>query len=370
MAVVQSSAEHQLPFDVSFTGGVSTYFYRIGVYGMVLGANLAALAVLYFVVRFPNVSQGVLVAAGAMSIVWSLMQHRRMVQALRHDMILQKRALQYDLGSALGMRVEALTMYVERLKKLEMEGVQRLEHEENRLKKEIERYESEARFRIRKEVQAADRELRERGIRVSAEETLARLQLFHLLEEIGVIPVWNKAGDMTVLRAPRDFDWEKYYENFVLGDVLAGVAVDSSHLKPPPILNEAPARSIANLWLACVLIADAARSRKPLPEYLWKVLPRLEGVRADFNSFRVEGNDVIFRAWVPGSLNQEVAVWLRVIATGSVEETRSIESKLLDAMGAESRFLRTGGVLELGPTALAVIGENERDISATQRIRP
>jgi hypothetical protein len=377
MAVTQSLAEHQLPFDVGFAPGVSTYLRRVGVYGMVLASNLGALAAFYLVVRFPNVSQGVLVAAGATSLVWSLIVHRRMVQSLRHDIALRRDIVlgdtvlaRRDLASELAMQSRSLTMYMDRLKKFEMEGLQRLEKEEGRLKREIERYESEARLRIQKEVQAAQQEVKSRGIRVSAEEMLARLQLFHLLEEIGLIPVWNSAGNMTVLRTPAGFNWRQYYDEFVAGEGISDIELEARYLKPPPILNAASSKSIANLWLACALIADAARLRKPLPEYLWKVLTRLEGVRTDFNSFRVEGHEVIFRAWVPGALNQEVVVWLRVVATGSVEETRSIESKLLDAMGAESRLLRTGGLLELGSTALAVIGESESEIHATQRIRP
>ncbi|HXA65873.1 MAG TPA: hypothetical protein VNV82_12015 [Bryobacteraceae bacterium] len=177
-----------------------------------------------------------------------------------------------------------------------------------------------------------------------------------------------------------------------LGQLLNG------EVNPPPITQTAAGKSYANMHLASLLIADASRNNKPLPDALWDELSKLPEVRIDKTSFSKDGYDVVFRAWLKGVDGKEKEVWARVGTTNNPADTRDLELKLLDA---DKRFSRkpptpgTGGggkkggggstrktaedhperpkkagreITPLGPTALAVFGNTKESVGAIPRI--
>lgn len=178
-----------------------------------------------------------------------------------------------------------------------------------------------------------------------------------------------------------------------LGKLLNG------EVNPPPISQTATGRSFGNMSVASLLIADAGRTNKPLPDALWDELSKLPEVRIDKDSFSKDGYDVIFRAWLKGVDGTEKEVWARVGTTASPVDTRDVELKLLDADKKFSRKapqVATGGggkkggggtkgkagaeehpergikggreIMALGPAALAVFGNSREEVTAMPKI--
>ncbi len=178
-----------------------------------------------------------------------------------------------------------------------------------------------------------------------------------------------------------------------LGKLLNG------EVNPPPISQTASGRSFGIMSLASLLIADAGRANKPLPDVLWDELSKLPEIRIDKGSFSKDGYDVIFRAWLKGVDGKEKEVWARVGTTTNPADTRDVELKLLDADKKLSRKApqpaaggggKKGGggttgkvaaeehperdrkagreITALGPRALAVFGNSKTEVGAMPRI--
>jgi hypothetical protein len=332
MVLTESSIEHQLPFDSGLKYGVLTYLKRISVYATVLAINLAMISVVYLSVRFPMTVGWLLAGTSSTCLVWLLIRDRGTLRRLKIE------------------RASAKEIYSLATEKFA----------------EAERYRIEAEFYARETSHLKTERLELLAAEQSLKEAEARLQLFRQLEKFGLILLWNAAGDLSVVSAREDFDWRRFYSDFALEGGLSGTAFGAHWLKSLPILDKAAAKSINNLAMASVLIGNSARWSREPREVIHGILSRLEHLRVDFSSIRLEHHEVIFRAWVPENGSRETEVWVRVLETDNAAKT-SLAHILLDAMGAG---LLKVGIIELGPTSLAVVGESESDIYGIQRVRP
>jgi hypothetical protein len=110
-----------------------------------------------------------------------------------------------------------------------------------------------------------------------------------------------------------------------------GRLLNAGH-KPPPVIGTATGKSYASMNLAAILIADAARARKRIPEDIWTQIASLPELRIDRASFTFDGFDVIFRAWLKNTDGKEREVWARVGTLDTPEQAMDLEQKLSQAI--------------------------------------
>ena len=103
----------------------------------------------------------------------------------------------------------------------------------------------------------------------------------------------------------------------------------NSERKPPPFIETATGKSYASAYLAAILIAEAARSGKRIPEDIRAQLAGLPQFRIDWDSFTQDGHDVIYCMWLIKTDGREMEVWARVGTADTVEQSKSLEQKLL-----------------------------------------
>lgn len=101
--------------------------------------------------------------------------------------------------------------------------------------------------------------------------------------------------------------------------------------KPPPIIETTTAKSYASAEMAAMVIANAARERKRVPEDIWDQIQGLPEFRADRESFRVIGDDVVYKTTLKKTDGTDTAVWARVGTADTVAEAKDLEQKLLQA---------------------------------------
>jgi len=102
--------------------------------------------------------------------------------------------------------------------------------------------------------------------------------------------------------------------------------------KPPPVIGTATGKSYASMNLAAILIANAARDRKRVPEDIWAQIASLPELRIDRDSFTIDGFDVIFRAWLKDTDGKEREVWARVGTLDTPNQAMDVEQKLLQTI--------------------------------------
>jgi hypothetical protein len=84
--------------------------------------------------------------------------------------------------------------------------------------------------------------------------------------------------------------------------------------------------------MASMVVSEAARRGKLIPDDVKNQLEGLPMLRIDFKSFEQDGYDVIFRMWLTGIAGREKEVWVRTGTAESREQARSIEEKLVQAI--------------------------------------
>lgn len=86
------------------------------------------------------------------------------------------------------------------------------EEEKQRVETALERRTLES--KVRQENATADRlEVESRIAQIK--ELEARIELFDKLKQLGALPVWDSDGNMRVVRAPKDFNWDKLQDRFL-----------------------------------------------------------------------------------------------------------------------------------------------------------
>lgn len=98
---------------------------------------------------------------------------------------------------------------------------------------------------------------------------------------------------------------------------------------PQPIIETATAHSYASACMAVMVVSEAARDGKRVPQDVRPLLAGLPGLRIDYNSFSQDGFDVTFRMWLQTTDNKEREVWTRTGTAESGEQAKSLEQKLL-----------------------------------------
>ena len=114
--------------------------------------------------------------------------------------------------------------------------------------------------------------------------------------------------------------------------------------KPQPVVERPTAKSYASMYLASVLLGEVTSEVDPSQDrtagflgYLkdhqaWNQLNDLPEFRLDEESITRDENDIIFRAWLKDTNNEEEEVWARVGKLNTPNEARSIEEKLKQAI--------------------------------------
>lgn len=113
--------------------------------------------------------------------------------------------------------------------------------------------------------------------------------------------------------------------------------------KPPPFIGTVTAKSGASAYLAAKLIADAARGGKRVPADIRAQITGLPEFRLDWDSFRVDGHDVIYRGYMKQTSGVETEAWFRVGSADGGETSMTLEEKLLQ------RIVELGGDGNLPP---------------------
>lgn len=115
--------------------------------------------------------------------------------------------------------------------------------------------------------------------------------------------------------------------NGTLGRIL------NSYHKPPPFIETPTAHSYASAYMAVMLVSEAARVGKRVPDDVKTELAGLPELQVDLDSFQqVDGYDVIFRMWLTGTDGQKKEVWARAGTADTRERARTLEQELLQAI--------------------------------------
>jgi hypothetical protein len=122
-----------------------------------------------------------------------------------------------------------------------------------------------------------------------------------------------------------DLKWARI-ANGTIGRLL------NSKRKPPSIIETPTAQSYASAYMAVMVVSEAARGGKRVPDDVQTQLASLPELRIDFSSFELDGYDVIFRMWLTGTDKQEKEVWARAGTAETQEQAKTIEEKLRQAI--------------------------------------
>jgi hypothetical protein len=183
-----------------------------------------------------------------------------------------------------------------------------------------------------------------------------------------------------------DLKWARIAEG-TLGRLLNG------HRRPPAVIETPTAQSYASAYMAVMVVSEAARGGKRVPDDVRVQLAGLPGLRIDFGSFKQDGYDVIFRMWLTGTDGREKELWARAGTADTPEQAKSLEEKLLRAIadlggggkmppreppsGSKGTGDREGPgdgkrddvvISRMGLRSLAVFAESEQKVMAVGRI--
>lgn len=183
-----------------------------------------------------------------------------------------------------------------------------------------------------------------------------------------------------------DLKWARIADGS-LGRLLNG------NRKPPTIIETPTAQSYASAYMAIMVVSEAARTGKRVPDDVQSQLAGLPGLRIDLRSFEQDGYDTIFRLWLTGTDGREKELWARAGTADNPGQAKSLEEKLLQAiadLGGEGQRSpseppsnsegtgdkegpgdgRRGDVLisRVGLRSLAVFAESKQKITAVGRI--
>lgn len=122
-----------------------------------------------------------------------------------------------------------------------------------------------------------------------------------------------------------DLKWARMAEG-TLGRLLNG------QRRPPTVIETPTARSYASAYMAVMVVSEAVRGGKRVPDDVRSQLAGLPGLRIDFGSFTQDGYDVVFRMWLTGTDKREKELWVRAGTTDTPEKAKSLEQKLLQAI--------------------------------------
>jgi hypothetical protein len=97
-----------------------------------------------------------------------------------------------------------------------------------------------------------------------------------------------------------------------LGSILNAQSEKASfERKPPPIIGNAKRDGYASAQAAAVIAAKAARGGDKIPDSIIQKLKALPGITVDPNSFKKEGNDVIFAFETEDTAGKTQKIWVR-----------------------------------------------------------
>ncbi len=104
--------------------------------------------------------------------------------------------------------------------------------------------------------------------------------------------------------------------------------LDKDTPKEQPKIEMPSARSYASMQLASIIIAEAARGGKKIPDNVWGSLTKLPGITINKGSFVVDGHGVVYSAILLTPDGGSKEVWARVATVSNKGEARSLEQKL------------------------------------------
>lgn len=131
-----------------------------------------------------------------------------------------------------------------------------------------------------------------------------------------------------------------------------GAVLNPKH-KLPPIIERSSTHSYASMEMATIIIAEAARAGRKVPEDVLAELKRLPDITIDPKSFRMDGLDVIFSAQLK-TPDGEKEVWTRVGTVANAAEGRTLEQRLLQNaadLTGEAQLDSSGGGSQIPPRA-------------------
>ena len=90
--------------------------------------------------------------------------------------------------------------------------------------------------------------------------------------------------------------------------------------------------------LASIVIANAAREGKKIPDDVWGSLPQISGLTFNKGSFVSDGLDIIFSASLTAPNGGSKEVWARVGTVPDAGQALSLERKLFQDIRRASRM--------------------------------
>jgi RNA polymerase sigma factor (sigma-70 family) len=120
--------------------------------------------------------------------------------------------------------------------------------------------------------------------------------------------------------------------------------------KPLPVIEATAAKSYASAQLAALILSQAARKGEPVSEEVWERIGHLPEFEVDRASFSVEGDAVVYRAWLKKTGGQAHAVWVRVAPADTLEQ----------------KLMRASTILEGARNTTVVYGTTRADVTPAQ----